>query len=189
MELTEGGAIALPWAQGVLASYDNVIDDLTLLSKRPAGVIRLAANHYVAEYYLPSLLAEFCRLYPDIPISISTADNQVDPLAGRYDVAVHSGCIPDSGLVGIRIAEFRNILCASPRYLQSRGIPRHPDELVHHDCLTHAATRSAKWSFRKNHELIAHPIRELVEADNDSVLLGLARNGMGIACLPEYMLR
>lgn len=189
MELTEGGSIALLWAQEVLASYAAVMDNLTVLSKRPSGTIKFAANHYGSEHYLPPVLAQFCRMYPEIRVSVSSTDSLTDLISGRYDVAVHAGRVPDSGLIGIRTAKFRYIICASPQYLERRGFPERPEELPTHDCLTHSTAETRKWFFRREGRLIAQPIQPLVETDNHSVLLKLVRNSLGIACLPEYMLR
>lgn len=188
MVLTEGGLIALSWAKGVLASYDSLLDDLALLTNKPSGLIRFAANHFGAEHLLPQVLPEFSLRYPEIQVSVTTTDNMVDVIAGRYDVAVYSGVLPDSRLVGIRVAEFRRIVCAAPDYLERRGTPQHPGDLAQHDCLTHSTIEPINWSFRIGDRLVSQPVRPRVETDNNTVLLEMARNAVGIACLPDFML-
>jgi DNA-binding transcriptional LysR family regulator len=34
-----------------------------------------------------------------------------------------------------RLADNRRIVCASPAYLERKGLPRHPDDLAHHECI------------------------------------------------------
>ena len=46
--LTEGGRILLPWAQQTLLSCAGIQDDISILSGRPSGIVRLVANHYAA---------------------------------------------------------------------------------------------------------------------------------------------
>lgn len=43
--------------------------------------------------------------------------------------------LPDSEMVMHRLGSTCSILCASPTYLNARGTPRHPGDLIHHDCL------------------------------------------------------
>ena len=33
------------------------------------------------------------------------------------------------------LSPYRGVLCAAPSYLAERGIPKHPTDLVHHECL------------------------------------------------------
>ncbi len=187
MELTEGGRIALAWAQGVIDAHDSVVNDLTTLSARPSGLVRLHANQYAAGSYLPPLLASFHEMYPDIRLSLAVSDNLVDMIDGSYDLAIHSGRIPDSSLIGVRVREFNRVLCATPAYLARRGTPTRPADLAGHDCLVHSTNEPLNWFFRKGSRLIAQPIVPLMEADSHIVLLELARQSLGIVRLGHNM--
>src|ERR1700730_17192205 len=46
-----------------------------------------------------------------------------------FDLAIHSGDLPDSTLVARRIAQTMTILVATPQYLTRRGAPDSPDDL------------------------------------------------------------
>ncbi len=183
IRLTEGGNIALIWARNTLENYEAMTDDMSLLLKRPSGTIRLAINHYAGVTYLPSLLDQFCSQYPDIQISIATTDSIAELLESSYDVAIHSGRIPDSRVVGLRLREFRRVLCASPAYLEQRGVPQVPDDLSTHDCLVHSKNEPQNWFFQKGKRLSAQPVVPRIEADSHVMLLHLVRLGLGIARL------
>lgn len=180
LKLTEGGAIALEWARQSLESYGKVTDDLAAIEGRPSGLVRLVANEFAAVYYLPPFLSRFARDYPDIRLSITTTDNVVNLVEQGCDVALHSGQIPDSSYVGVRVREFQRVLCASPAYLERRGVPRRLEDLARHDCLVHEPTEPVNWMFRRGKRLVSHPIRQYVVANNHVVLIELARHGMGI---------
>ena len=185
IKLTEGGAIAFKWAKSALQTFAEVTDDLATVSGRPSGLIRLAANEYTAIHYLPPFIADFGRAYPEIRFSITTTDDVVKLVEEGFDVAVHSGRIPDSSVIGVRVRQFQRVLCASPAYLARRGALTRIEDLSTHDCLVHEPTEPANWFFRRGKRLTAQPINQYVVADNHVVLIELARNGLGILRISE----
>jgi len=188
VKLTEAGEIGLRWARQALGSYEQVADDLASLLRRPSGTIRLAINYYAGTTYLPKLLDAFCTEYPEIRLSITTSENVAELVEEGYDLALYSGRIPDSRVVGVRLREFRRVLCASPKYLKRRGVPKRLDDLTQHDCLMHSTNEPLNWFFRKGNKLVAQPIRPRIEADNNVLLRELALAGLGVARLGHYIL-
>ena len=187
MKLTEAGRVALAWASEAVAQFEQASDELASLQGRPSGVVRLAVAQYTALQYLPRLLAEFCALYPEIRLVLSTTDTLVNLVDDGYDVAIHSGQIPESGMVGKRLREFQRILCASPGYLARRGAPARPEDLAEHDCLVHGANEPRSWCFRRGARLVSQAVRARVESDNYAVLLELARQSLGILRVSENL--
>ncbi|MFP3434862.1 LysR substrate-binding domain-containing protein, partial [Paraburkholderia sp. SIMBA_061] len=62
-------------------------------------------------------------------------DRMVDLIAEGIDVAVRSGELADSRLMARRLGPFRLILAGAPEYLQRRGVPQGPEDLLNHACL------------------------------------------------------
>lgn len=189
IRLTEAGEHALEWANQTLQGFVRLNDLMTTMTQTPSGVIRLAVNYYAADAYLPRMLAEFCNLYPDIKLSIITTDDLIDLVAEGIDVAVHSGHIPDSSMIGVRIREVHRILCASPAYLEQHGTPASINELYKHRCLTHSSNEPVNWFFRHGNRTVGITVRSALEANNHNVLLEFARHGLGIARLGRNIVR
>lgn len=187
MKLTEAGRVALAWASEAVDHFEQAADEVASLQGRPSGVVRLAVAHYTALQYLPRLLAEFCARHPEIRLVLSTTDTLVNLVDGGYDVAIHSGRIPESGMVGKRLREFQRILCAAPDYLARRGEPTRPEDLAAHDCLVHAANEPRNWFFRRGGKLVSQAVNARVESDNYAVLLELARQSLGILRVGENL--
>lgn len=183
LKLTEAGSVALGWARQSVEAHEAVTDELASLLARPSGTVRLAVNHYSVSAYLPRLLDEFCEAFPDIALTVTTTDDVLDLVGNQYDLAVHSGRIPDSRVVGLRLREFRRVLCAAPSYLRKRGTPTELEELASHDCLVHSTNEPLNWFFRRASRVVAQPVRARIEADSHVLLLELARCGRGIARL------
>ena len=73
---------------------------------------------------------------PRLKLEIVLIDRPVDPVTEGFDVAI--GAFPHSfgGVVDEPLCPLRRLLCASPGYLKTHGMPNHPRDLVDHRCLT-----------------------------------------------------
>lgn len=189
IRLTEAGERVLEWASRTLDGFTELDDSMTAMTQTPRGLVRLAVNYYAAETYLPLVLAEFGALYPDIKLSVVTSDELVDLVSSNIDVAVHSGRIPDSSMVGVRVRSVHRVLCASPAYLKRAGTPKTLDDLNEHNCLVHSSNEPINWFFRDGERTVGITVRSRLEANNHNVLLEFARHGLGIARLGRNTVR
>ncbi|MGE4239132.1 LysR family transcriptional regulator [Ramlibacter sp.] len=180
IHLTAAGAVALAWARDVVAGHTRLADELTAMQGRPSGVLRLVMNEYVCTVLLPPFLAAFSRKFPEIRYIVTMSDTLVTADDRDYDVAVHSGQVPDSSLMGVRIRPVQRVLCASPDYLARRGEPRSLQDLAEHDCLVHRQSAGGAWFFKQGDTILRQEIRETVLANSYLPLIQFARQGMGL---------
>jgi len=183
VKITEAGAIALRWAKQSLQEQSRVLDELSVLQRSPFGLIRIVATQYAATELLPSVLSRFNALYPDIQFAITTTDSLVNLVEARYDIAIHSGLVPDASVIGHRVHNYSRVLCAAPDYLARFGMPNDLQSLAQHHCLTHSINEARNWFFRYGKRIEMQPIEPFIEANNYSVLHELARHAHGIARL------
>ena len=181
IRLTEGGRVTLDWARRTLGEYADVAENLSELKGGPSGVVRVALSDHAAAVFLPPFLKDFTKRYPRIRYQLATTDHLVNPIDHGYDVALLSGLIPDSSLIGIQIHAVHRVLCASPEYLARRGVPRTPAELDDHDCLAHSPSEPNTWYFQRDGNLTTQRVSPLVSADSHLALMEYARNGFGVA--------
>jgi DNA-binding transcriptional LysR family regulator len=126
--------------------------------------------------------------YPQLQIQLVLSDQLIDPVQEGFDVTLRIADLPSSSLVARRIAPAVRVVCAAPSYLERRGVPKHPDDLRHHDCLAygHLATGN-QW------KLVGadgdHWIRIpwTLCTNNAEVLRDAAVAGRGIALLPTFI--
>ena len=189
IHLTEAGVTALEWARSVVEGHLRLADELSAQQGELSGLLRLVVNEYLGTAVLPEFLADFSRRYPQIRYTMALTDALVEADARDYDIALHSGRVPDSGLKGIRIRSVRRVLCASPAYLKRRGTPNDLESLANHDCLVHRQHAGGHWMFRLNGKTISQPIRQLLVANSYLPLMELARAGMGIIRVSELAVR
>ena len=117
-----------------------MVDDLRGDKNRLSGMIRLAAHAGIGPTEITPGLVLFQDTYPDIEIELRQLRNSLPAVffdgGPKLDVVVGYG--PDTpmpGIVARYVGEMPFIPCASPRYLQRHGTPRHPSELVKVDML------------------------------------------------------
>jgi len=100
-----------------------------------AGTLRVTASASFGRQYISPLLPEFLARHPALRVSLDLDDRVGDLVGSGFDLAIRIGALDDSTLVARRLAANRRVLCASPGYLQARGVPKTPADLADHDCV------------------------------------------------------
>ncbi|WEM42120.1 LysR family transcriptional regulator [Photobacterium sp. DA100] len=155
----------------------------------PQGALRISAPVGLLTYRLMPLFNQFLAQYPAITLSLTHLSNQHhDYSPEQYDVVFRVGQQPDSSFAAANIGESQRVLVASPAYLASHGAPAHPDELNEHARL--ASVPEFEWALtnKQNNQdtiWINSPVKMAI-ADLNSIKQA-AIQGLGIACLPNYV--
>lgn len=175
------------------ARMARAADDAALLSAgtpaEPRGALRVNAPISFAELYLTEPIARYLEAHPRVRVELHLSDRFEDLVAERVDVAIRvSAKLKDSALVGRKLAEDRTVVCASPSYLQRRGTPEAPADLIHHDCLRYSLLDAAdEWRFKSEGKPFSVPVSSRFEAGSGSVLRSAALNGMGLVVVPSFL--
>jgi len=175
--MTEAGerflARARPAFEELVAAAEGVRD----LGARPAGLLRLSVPRAVVPILLEPVLASFCRAYPE-----------VDLAAGGFDAGIRLGEFIAADMVAVRLsAPFRLVVVGSPEYLKRRGRPERPGDLRQHACLRVRRTGGAlaPWALNDQGRRIEISVSGPLIAHDFSTVLAAAREGVGLAQVPE----
>ena len=126
--------------------------------------------------------------HPEVEVQLATDDRLVDVVEGGFDLVVRISRLRDASFVARPLATDRLVVVGSPRYLQERGRPEHPEELVHHECLHYELVpRTAEWRFRGVTGGSPIPVRGSFSSTDGTVLRQAALAGAGLAVLPWFM--
>jgi DNA-binding transcriptional LysR family regulator len=122
-------------------------------------------------------------MHPDVSLSLNLSDRVVDLVNEGFDCAVRVGDLSDSSLVSVRLADNRRLCVAAPAYLRRRGTPKHPDDLMLHDCLTLSseASQTRGWAFTVNNEVTHVRPGARLDCSDGQVLHDWCRLGLGVA--------
>jgi len=135
VSLSLEGEEFLPYAREILAQEDAALAALGHGSTEVKGTLRFAASSTFVQLYITPILPLFLERYPGINLELKLSDNQIDLIEGGFDLALRNYAAKDSSLIGRKIANDTRVLCASPEYLESNGIPREPRDLTSHQLI------------------------------------------------------
>lgn len=134
LALTDAGSRFARHCQAMLAAADAAHEQLALAHDAPGGQLRLAAPVGFARHVAPAL-APLLAAHPGLKLHLSVADEMIDLIDARIDLAVRAGRLADSSWVAQRLCALEWVLCAAPAYLARAGAPLSPAALAAHDWL------------------------------------------------------
>ena len=150
----------------------------------PKGELNITAPLVLGRLHLVPVLADFLRAYPDIDIRLTLSDRLVSVTEEGIDVAFRVGELADSALVAARIATIHRVFAASPGYLEVRGTPNCPADLIEHDCVgVQGFTGPSFWSLDGNSEL---SVRYRLIVNSTDAACDAAKQGIGIISVFSY---
>jgi len=194
--LTEAGRSLLERLQPALSEVAAALTAVDGFRDRPAGLLRLNVPVSAAVLVLPRLAPAFLAAYPEIRLEVTADDSFVDLLAAdcdagiRYDERLEQDMIAIP--IGPRVQRFA--AAAAPGYLDRRGRPTHPRDLLAHACLRTRFSSGALpiWEFERDGELVrVDPPGPLVVNTGGAIEIArrVALSGGGVIYLFEDWLR
>jgi len=193
---TDAGRTLLERLGPALNEVEAALDVVNVFRDRPAGTLKLNVPVSVARLVLPRIVPQFLAAYPEIKLEIIADDAFVDVLAAgcdagiRYDEKLEQDMIAVP--LGPRVQRFAT--AASSAYLDRRGRPEHPRDLLNHACLRarFSGGRLPPWEFERDGEILrVDPTGPLI-VENAGVMdlaIEAAIAGGGIVHLFEDWLR
>ncbi|MDW6005537.1 LysR family transcriptional regulator [Vibrio mangrovi] len=189
IHLTEAGERLYFYASQSLSYAKQGMDAVSELQGEPQGKLKIATPMSFGIRHIAPYISEFLKRYPKLEIDLQLEDQMIDLLQGGFDLAIRIGHLPVSNLIAKRLTGCKSVLCASPGYIAQAGIPEHPADLRHHNCLLYSYFRGGHaWTFhQREKEYKVVPKGNLV-MNNSEGIRRAALDGLGIAQLPTFMI-
>ena len=188
LSLTEAGRAFHERAVQLLADLEEAEESASQGGATPRGTLRLTAPIGYGTRVLAPLIAAFGARHPQVRIDVDLSDRMVDLVDEGFDLAVRIGAIRSQLLVARRIGTATLVCCASPGYLKRNGTPKVPEDLARHACITYAySSPPDQWPFiGVDGEPLNVRVGGPFHTNNGRLMLGLAAEGAGIACEPDF---
>jgi DNA-binding transcriptional LysR family regulator len=187
ISLTEAGAAYYRHCARIVAEAESAEQAARALQREPRGMLSISVPDTFGPMHVAPAIAEFLARFPGLTIDISLSPTHVDLVQEGLDLAIRIGTLKDSPLVVRRLAPSRFVLCAAPAYLEIRGVPRVPDDLLRHACLgVSVMPWGDEWhlvSAKGEHRIAAGGV---LRSNSAEILRGAALSGLGIALLPSW---
>src|ERR1700682_1701525 len=183
--LTEAGVTFRDHAARVCAEID-VARETILPAGDLRGRLRIAAPLTFGPTLLAPVFAELARRHPLLHVHASYSDRFVDIVGEGFDCAIRVGYLNDSNLMARRVGPVHGKLVASPDYIRAHGAPETPDDLLAHQALMQG---TEAWQFLDGDKTISVHPQGRYKADNGTALAAAAVAGVGIAWLPDPLIK
>jgi DNA-binding transcriptional LysR family regulator len=182
LTLTSEGEAYYEHARAIIDAFDALDADLVARRGQPRGLLRASRGVAFGIHNLCQVLPEFGRRYPDARVDLSLTDRVVDLVSERFDVAVRIGALADSSLMQRKVSEMRRMICASPSYLETAGVPKSPEDLADHRVIALSGIGDFdEWPFCDGKGAVRRlGIRPAILSDTAEAVLQLGLSGAGI---------
>jgi len=187
--LTDIGVAYLERCREVLASVEAADGVAEAARTRPEGVLRVTTSVSYGAHRLVPVIADYCRAFPAVHVELDLNDRIVDLEEEGFHAGIRSGRTPDERLNALPLKPSTMWAAASPAYLERRGAPHHPAELVDHACLAFTVWGAGHaWRFMRDGETVAVPIAGPFTVNSGQALLQAALTGLGVIVQADVLL-
>ena len=197
LSLTEVGEQYLDKVRAILVDIEESEALASEATKVPRGHLRVLCPPAIAVHQLAKHLPRFQALYPEVTLEVSSP-GPVDTVDEAFDITIFARRDPPDGdFIARRLARTEVVVCASPEYLDRRGRPKHPSELVHHEAVIPpiSAVQRGLTFYTGPQKGPGHQAYALPQArhpalatTNIDTMYAAALAGLGIAGLPSYVI-
>lgn len=192
LRLTEEGARFYEQAQRVLESLAEAEASIGQ-QQNPAGILRISCSAAFGEYAILPHIKPFLEKYPNIKIDLLAADHFINLVEEGVDLAIRVGILQDPALVHQLIGSSQRVAIAAKSYLDRAGIPKTPQDLIHHECIIYSNLSTLnEWHFESktetgNTKAIRVKVSGRFQTSSSSLMHHAIKSGLGIAFVPSWL--
>jgi DNA-binding transcriptional LysR family regulator len=197
VRLTDAGERLYASVRPALDEVRAAVAAVGELGEAPRGILRLHLTTGAETYFNGPLLAGFLAAHPHVRLDVSVSETAVDIVAEGYDAGARLGEVIDRDMIAVPVSgDIRLVVVGAPSYFERHPVPRHPRELVEHECLAWHPTPEAppyRWEFTEpgpeggREFSVAVPARVLTT--DPAMNVRLARAGAGVTMVREDRVR
>ncbi|MFL9883999.1 LysR family transcriptional regulator [Paraburkholderia agricolaris] len=186
VEVTDTGhellSKVLPFLQGIEEATIGAAEQASVVN----GTLRVACDAVFARLVLAPELAQFLKDHPALQLKLETRNDISDLVSDGFDLAIRFGPPSVSTLVCRRLYSPRILTVAAPSYLEQRGRPKSPKDLLDdgHECIQAidpATGRPFEWEFWRGNEKVKVAVSGNLTVTDAGTKIGACVAGYGIA--------
>jgi len=189
MTLTPAGHCVLETATHVLAELERVENQVRRIGVEGAGRLRLCAQCNTGYYWLPPLLKQFHRTYPQVDVQV-LAEHTATPvdalLQGTLDLALLTDPHPDPRLDIRPLFRDEHLLLVSPSHRLAARSWIEPAELAEEHLILYAPTRGRGFTMRRILDPAHIVPARLSYIQLTEGILEMVKAGLGVTVLQRW---
>ena len=185
VSLTEAGEAYLSRIGPALGDVLEAGEQLNALQGRPSGVLRINAARISIAMVLQPLLAGFLKAYPDVQIELTNDEGYIDIVERGFDAGVRLGESVQKDMVAVPLGGPLSVaIVGSPDYFSRHPAPKHPTDLVHHNCVRFRFSGSGaihRWELTIDQRIVEFEIGGSLTISDSMFSVEAALDGVGLA--------
>jgi DNA-binding transcriptional LysR family regulator len=174
----------------------RILEDLAEAERAAAGEYTVVKGELVitapivfGRLHILPIVTDFLQAYPETDVKLVLADRLLHLADEHVDLALRIATLPDSSDVAVKVGAIRRVVCASPGYVERRGHPQNPAELVGHDIVTFSALAlSEAWTFGKGAAALPATPRSRLTVNTAEAAIDAAIAGVGMTRVFSYQI-
>lgn len=187
LELTPTGRSYVTAAKAILEQLSEAERAAAGEYTEPKGELVVTAPIMFGRLHVLPVVTRFLDAYPEVAVGLVFTDRVTHFLDDQVDVALRIGALPDSSLIASRLGTVRHVVCASPDYLASNGIPATLDDLARHRVISFQSVSAlSTWDFQADGVDVAASFRSRLSVNTIDAAIEAALSGAGLVRAVSY---
>lgn len=191
VSLTDAGRGLFESAGPPMAATLAALETAKTKPGETVGDLRLSVPPAALPFLVEPVLPTFCARYPRISVEVSVEDRMVDLVTEGFDAGVRLIEAIDRDMMSVQLTdELRFVVVGSPEYLERRGRPRKPEDLLKHDCITFRSRTTGDlyaWELERRGRSWRVPVRGGLILSSPLLCHAMAAQGLGLAYALESL--
>lgn len=191
VRLTPAGSVFHARCKAILADLDQAGREAAEGSAQPQGQLVISLSRVFGRMRVLPVIADYTKQYPEVEIEVRLSDRLADLVVEGVDLAIRIGDLPDSSLIATRVGQTGFVMCGSPEYLATMGMPAHPDDLHRHSVVGYVAPDTAvRFTYRFLIDGVVKTVSlpSRLKVDDGEALVGAGARSVGLVMANEYLM-
>ncbi|MDD0852143.1 LysR family transcriptional regulator [Halobacteriovorax sp. GB3] len=186
VSLSEAGRLFMEEVGPAIDQIMNAQNRAKSFSKVASGTLKINMPGVLFPYYLAKIIPGFLKKHPDVTVDLYSDDQASDIFDKGFDAGVRTGDIIAKDLTAFKLfGPVKFVTVASPEYLKEMGTPKHPRDLLEHNCIRHRFGSGnsvyEKWEFEDKKKEFAVTISGNTILNTSESIRHACLQGIGIA--------
>jgi DNA-binding transcriptional LysR family regulator len=185
VSLTDAGRRLVESAAPAIRQVVSALREVGAAPGETVGRLRLSVPRAAYPLVVAPTLPKFRERHPRIEVDIVFDDRMVDIVGGGFDAGIRLAEYVQRDMIGVRLTDaFRFVVVGAPSYLEARGTPERPEDLLQHECLTFRSETTGSlyaWEFERGRRSWRVSVRGGVVVNDGLFCPALAERGLGLA--------
>jgi DNA-binding transcriptional LysR family regulator len=168
-----------PALDQIFASMENI----SSLGKKPAGVLRLSIPRAIFPFYIAPLMASFLKKHPGISLELNFDSGSSDIDEKGFDAGIRVSDLIAKDMVALKLfGPARYVVAATSGYFKLHGRPKHPKDLLSHNCILMNIGQGVydKWEFEHRGKEFEVQVKGNMILNDSTQTTISALNGVGL---------